>query len=49
MLRAELERRPGDPWVLSLLGVALDNQKKIAEAEEFHRSAVAASPARRRF
>jgi tetratricopeptide (TPR) repeat protein len=44
MLRAELDRHPGDPWALSLLGVALDNQKKISEAEEFHRSAVAASP-----
>ena len=30
--------------MLSLLGVALDNQKKIAEAEEFHRRALAGAP-----
>jgi tetratricopeptide (TPR) repeat protein len=43
-LRAELEGHPRDAWTLSLLGVALDNQKRLPEAEEFHRLAVAASP-----
>ena len=43
-LRAEVEAHPGDPWALSLLGVALDNQKQLPEAEEFHRRAVALSP-----
>ena len=43
-LRAELEAHPGDSWAQSLLGVALDNQKRLPEAEEFHRRAVAASP-----
>jgi tetratricopeptide (TPR) repeat protein len=43
-LRAEVGIHPGDSWALSLLGVALDNQKKPAEAEEFHRRAVAAAP-----
>jgi tetratricopeptide (TPR) repeat protein len=44
MLRAEAEEHPDDPWVLSLLGVALDNQKKISEAEPFHARAVSMSP-----
>src|ERR1019366_1923437 len=43
-LRAELEAHSGDSWAQSLLGVALDNQKRLPEAEEFHRRAVAASP-----
>src|ERR1035438_9877930 len=43
-LRAELVAHPGDAWVESLLGVALDNQKRLPEAEEFHGRAVAASP-----
>ena len=43
-LRAELETHPGDSWAQSLLGVALDNQNRLPEAEEFHRRAVAASP-----
>ena len=43
-LRVEVGMHPGDSWALSLLGVALDNEKKPAEAEEFHRRAVAASP-----
>jgi tetratricopeptide (TPR) repeat protein len=43
-LRAEVEAHPGDAWTISLLGVALDNQKKLPEAEEFHRMAVAAAP-----
>jgi len=43
-LRAELRLHPNDPRVLSLLGVALDGQKKFQEAEEFHRRALAAAP-----
>jgi tetratricopeptide (TPR) repeat protein len=43
-LRSALANHPGDPWALSLLGVVLDNQKRIPEAEDFHRRAVAASP-----
>src|ERR1039458_2953419 len=43
-LRAEVATHPGNSWALSLLGVALDNQKKLPEAEEFHRRAAAASP-----
>src|SRR5450631_2692465 len=43
-LRAEVSAYPGDSWALSLLGVALDNQKKLPEAEEFHLRAVAMSP-----
>ena len=43
-LRAEVATHPADSWALSLLGVALDNQKKLPEAEEFHRRAAAASP-----
>jgi tetratricopeptide (TPR) repeat protein len=44
MLRSEAKAHPDDPWVLSLLGVALDNQKKITEAEPFHARAVSMSP-----
>jgi tetratricopeptide (TPR) repeat protein len=43
-LRSEVESHAGDAWALSLLGVALDDQKKMPEAEEFHRRAVALSP-----
>jgi tetratricopeptide (TPR) repeat protein len=43
-LRAELSAHPNDPQVLSLLGVALDNQKEFQEAGQFHRRAVAAAP-----
>jgi tetratricopeptide (TPR) repeat protein len=43
-LRVEISAHPADSWALSLLGVALDNQKKIPEAEEYHRRAVALSP-----
>jgi tetratricopeptide (TPR) repeat protein len=43
-LRAEVQAHAGDSWTLSLLGVALDNQKKIPEADEFHRRAVELSP-----
>lgn len=44
MLRAEVAAHADDAWALSLLGVALDNQKKIPEAEEFHARAVALLP-----
>lgn len=44
ILRAELAAQSGDAWALSLLGVALDNQKRVPEAEEFHRRAVEQSP-----
>jgi tetratricopeptide (TPR) repeat protein len=43
-LRAEVEAHSDDSWAVSLLGVALDNQKRLPEAEEFHRRAVAAAP-----
>lgn len=43
-LRAEVQIHPGDAWTLSLLGVALDNQKRIPEAEPFHLRAVRLSP-----
>jgi Flp pilus assembly protein TadD len=43
-LRSELKARPGDAAALTLLGVALDNQKKFQEAEDAHRRAVAVSP-----
>ena len=44
ILRAEVQAHSGDSWALSLLGVALDNQKRIPEADDFHRRAVALSP-----
>jgi tetratricopeptide (TPR) repeat protein len=44
MLRSEAEARPDDPWVVSLLGVALDNQKRISEADPFHARAASMSP-----
>ncbi len=40
-LRAELKNSPDEPEALSLLGVALDNQKKFQEAGEAHQHAVA--------
>jgi tetratricopeptide (TPR) repeat protein len=43
-LRAELKLRPNDPDALSLLGVALDNQKKFSQADPLHRRAIAAAP-----
>src|SRR4051794_39091763 len=43
-LRAELKLHPNDPETLSLLGVALDNQKKFSEADSMHRRAIAADP-----
>ncbi len=44
LLRAEVSVHSDDAWALSLLGVALDNQKKSSEAEEYHRRAVEQSP-----
>jgi len=44
ILRAEVQAHSGDAWAWSLLGVALDNRKKIPEAEEFHRRAMELSP-----
>ncbi len=43
-LRGELKLRPNDLDAVSLLGVALDNQRKFAEAEPLHRRAIAAAP-----
>ncbi len=43
-LRAELKIHPSDPETLSLLGMALDGQKKLSEAEDLHKRAVAAAP-----
>ena len=43
-LRAELKLRPTDAETLSLLGMALDGQKKLIEADTLHRRAIAAAP-----
>ena len=43
-LRAELKLHPNDSETLSLLGIALDEQKRFPEAAEFHKRAVAISP-----
>jgi len=43
-LRADLRGHPDDSSTLTLLGVALDNQRKFAEADEMHRRAVASAP-----
>jgi predicted Zn-dependent protease len=43
-LRTEIAARPDDAIALSLLGVALDGEKKAADAEVYHRRAVAAAP-----
>ena len=42
-LRAELKLHPNDAETLSLLGFALDSQKKLAEADSLHRRAAAAA------
>ena len=47
-LRAEVAAHPDEAIASSLLGVALDGQKKGQEADGFHRSAVAAGPRDRR-
>src|SRR2546426_9227767 len=41
-LRSELKLHPNDADVLSLLGVALDNQQKFTEADSNHRRAIVA-------
>ena len=43
-LRSEVSARPNDGAALTLLGVALDNQKKFEEAAEVHRRAAASAP-----
>jgi tetratricopeptide (TPR) repeat protein len=43
-LKAELQSHPNEVEALSFLGVALDNQKKFAEADAFHRRALALAP-----
>jgi tetratricopeptide (TPR) repeat protein len=43
-LRSELKARPEDGGALTLLGVALDNQKKFQEAADAHRRAAGISP-----
>jgi tetratricopeptide (TPR) repeat protein len=43
-LRSEVEARPADAAALTLLGVALDSQKKYPEAEDFHKRASASAP-----
>jgi Flp pilus assembly protein TadD len=42
-LRPEVKARPNDGAALTLLGVALDNQKKFREADEVHRRAAASA------
>jgi tetratricopeptide (TPR) repeat protein len=43
-LRPEVKARPTDGAALTLLGVALDNQKKFQEAAGVHRRAAASAP-----
>jgi tetratricopeptide (TPR) repeat protein len=43
-LRTEVAAHPEDAWALSLLGASLDNLKRVAEADGFHRRAVAKAP-----
>ena len=43
-LRPVINARPNDGDVLTLLGVALDNQKKFKEASDIHRRAAANAP-----
>ena len=43
-LRAEIQAHPDDVEALSFLGVALDNEKRFAEADSFHRRALALAP-----
>ncbi|MDR3701915.1 MAG: tetratricopeptide repeat protein [Candidatus Sulfopaludibacter sp.] len=44
VLRPEVKARPGDSGALTLLGVALDSQKKYKEADEMHRRAAEGAP-----
>lgn len=43
-LQSEVKVRPNDSSALTLLGVALDSQKKFKEADEIHRRAAALAP-----
>ncbi len=43
-LRAELKLRPTDAEAMSLLGVALDNLKRLVEADDAHRQALTMAP-----
>jgi len=43
-LKAELQSHPNEVEALSFLGVALDNQRKFAEADGFHRRSLALAP-----
>jgi Flp pilus assembly protein TadD len=43
-LRAEVAAHPDDAWLLSLLGAALDNLKRVPEADAYHRRAAARAP-----
>ena len=43
-MRAEVQTHPAEAEAFSFLGVALDNQKKFAEAETAHRRALALAP-----
>src|SRR5258708_10439800 len=43
-LRQAVSAHPNDGAVLTLLGVALDGQKKFEEAEGIHRRAAASAP-----
>jgi tetratricopeptide (TPR) repeat protein len=43
-LKAELQSQPNEVEALSFLGVALDNQKKFAEADAVHHRALALAP-----
>jgi tetratricopeptide (TPR) repeat protein len=44
VLRAEVQAHPEEAMAWSLLGVALDSQKKFGEAADAHRRALAAAP-----
>jgi tetratricopeptide (TPR) repeat protein len=44
ILRAALKIHPTDPETLSLLGMALDGEQKLAEADGFHKRAMAGDP-----
>ena len=44
ILRPEVNARPNDASALTLLGVALDKQKRFPEADGFHRRAASSAP-----
>src|SRR5258708_174246 len=43
-LRGEIAAHPDNAWALSLLGAALDNLKRIPDADALHRRAIAKAP-----